>query len=124
MGIYDLIGHVYAVQEIWHSRVTGGRLAPDFEVFPHDVDLARLREAHETWGSTWERYVEDLAPDALEEKIAYRTTEGTDHGSLLGDILTHVVNHGTHHRAQVVSALRRAGHEPPATDFIYFTRDP
>jgi len=42
--------------------------------------------------------------------------------SRVEDILLHVVLHGCYHRGQVAIALREAGAEPSATDFIAFVR--
>ena len=57
----------------------------------------------------------------------YRTpqtvnSKGEPWTSSVEDILTHVVLHAAHHRGQVASGLRAAGHEPAYTDYIHAVR--
>lgn len=113
-----LFEHALAAQETWLNRI---------RQTPADIPL---------WGEprpdTWQSRIESLAVDwsaALEEHddpqtlIRYKNTKGVAFATALHDIVTHLAIHGQHHRAQVLSALRRAGIVPPQIDFIVFARE-
>lgn len=55
--------------------------------------------------------------------INYTNTKGESFVNTIGDIMAHVANHGTHHRAQIASAIRGEGFAPPATDLIFYIRE-
>jgi uncharacterized damage-inducible protein DinB len=38
----------------------------------------------------------------------------------LGELIMHVANHGTHTRAQIVAAIRRAGYNPGNYELLRF----
>jgi uncharacterized damage-inducible protein DinB len=55
--------------------------------------------------------------------IRYTNTKGQTFENSVRDILFHVANHTTHHRGQIVAAVRQVGGEPFASDFILFARE-
>lgn len=52
----------------------------------------------------------------------YTNSKGMLYKTKLAEILYHIMIHGQHHRAQIVKLLRNAKINPPATNFILFTR--
>ena len=114
-----LLGHLLNAQRIWHRR-TVGRDFDDLELWP-DLTLNDcediLRAMTGKWSDLLNEHQND--PDTL---ISYKNTKGDSYETRLSDILHHLIIHGQHHRAQIATLIRESGHQPPATDFIYFTR--
>ena len=113
----QLLSHQLRAQEAWLARVSGTDAPPFWET--DDLETCRERSAActEKWGNVL------AAEDDLNRKVSYRNSSGTAFETPLDVIAHHVVNHATHHRAQVVREIRRAGGTPPATDYIFYDRD-
>jgi uncharacterized damage-inducible protein DinB len=58
----------------------------------------------------------------LAREFRYTNVQGHTFDVHVADALVHVPLHSQHHRAQIAAALRAAGAEPAATDFVAFTR--
>jgi uncharacterized damage-inducible protein DinB len=121
--------HVLRAERIWRGRVEGtgdARLAVWPEAGTWKAPAARDLEARarglEASSHAWRRLVRAAGDAGLGRRVRYRTSRGTAYATPLGDIVTHVAHHGTHHRAQIALLLREAGHTPPATDYVAFTR--
>jgi uncharacterized damage-inducible protein DinB len=52
----------------------------------------------------------------------YQNKKGERYSNSLDEILTHLIIHSAHHRAQMSSAWREVGIEPPVSDFIFWSR--
>lgn len=115
-----LFAHVAAAQVIWLSRIKD---QTNFQqpVWP-EYHMEELKAKSEESDQAWLDFVQNYSMVTFEEVIRYQTTGGNSFETKLGDIITHVANHGTHHRAQISSLIREAGHVPPQTDFIFYCR--
>ena len=116
--ILKFISHISNAQSIWLSRLK----KEDSTVGVWDE--YHLKEALELLSSSSKAwldfiYSEDLKPD----NIHYKNSKGQGFESHVSDVLTHVVNHGTHHRGQIALMLREEDIDPPASDFIFYTRN-
>ncbi|MDX1586858.1 MAG: DinB family protein [Balneolaceae bacterium] len=115
----NLMGHLLNTQQIWYRR-TIGQSSDDLELWP-EYDLDKCHTIYhlmpEKWSELLNKHSED--PDIL---VAYQNTKDESYESKLSDILYHVIIHGQHHRAQIATLFRESGINPPATDFIYFSR--
>jgi uncharacterized damage-inducible protein DinB len=113
------IAHVAAAQMVWWERVEAvpqsGPVWPELSL---DESAWLLDEA----GRRWAELVAALGPEGLERRVAYANSRGERFDDRLGDILTHVTHHGAYHRGQIAAAVRAAGGEPAATDFIHAVR--
>jgi len=111
--------HILAAQIIWLNRIK----AIDFQqpVWPDD-DLKTLNSKCDECDQNWLDFVMHYPLETFEEVIRYNDTKGNPYETKLADIIIHVANHGTHHRAQISSWLRRAGHTPKPTDYIFYCR--
>jgi uncharacterized damage-inducible protein DinB len=67
-------------------------------------------------------YVQRLDEEDLERTVHYRNSAGAEFDTKISDILLHVALHGSYHRGKVAAALRHAGAQPAATDYIGFVR--
>jgi uncharacterized damage-inducible protein DinB len=111
--------HIAGAQDLWYRRIKGQSL-DELQVWPDyglPVALQKLKTLHGQW-----QQLIDYNRSDLDRNISYKNSKGTAYETMLSDILHHVIIHGQHHRAQIAKILRSAKIEPPATDFIYFTR--
>jgi uncharacterized damage-inducible protein DinB len=115
-----LLSHLLRAQSIWWGRVTQSEAASLELWATDDLDTCAERSAVST-----ERWLDVVqSADDLTQPVRYQNTSGRTFENELQEIAHHVVNHSTHHRAQIAQQIRRAGAEPPATDYIFFVRDP
>lgn len=117
----ERLSHILVAQNLWYARVTASDQPTD--LFPA-YTLEELRVLNDRSTAQWLGLTSEILPDDRWKTVTYRNTAGQPHESILIDIMTQVINHATHHRGQVIAALRDAGHEPPKTDFIFFAREP
>lgn len=113
-----LLGHIVGAEQLWYGRLMGDKPGP---VWP-DLSLAECRDAVEELSRLWAEYLRTLTPAGLDQTVAYVNSKGEPWTSRVGDVLTHVVFHSSHHRGQIASDIRAAGHEPPYTDYIHAVR--
>jgi uncharacterized damage-inducible protein DinB len=113
------MGHIVGASALWLARLR--QEPPEMAVWP-DLDLDGCAAGIGRLADRWPRYLETLAPAALEEGVGYRNSLGEYWTSTVGDILTHVAMHGAYHRAQIAAAVREGGREPAYTDFIHAVR--
>lgn len=114
-----LLSHIYAAELIWLSRVyeVNIKIPSVWELLPLEEAIESLKKTD----SIWIKYLEN-EPD-FDSVISYSDSTGNAHQTVLKDIITHVANHGTHHRGQMATLLRLENMDPPASDFIFFTRE-
>ncbi|MBO6523095.1 MAG: hypothetical protein JJ971_04655 [Balneolaceae bacterium] len=109
-----LFAHLFKAQVIWYNRVKG------------------IKEEVEIWGTYTVEECESLLNDShtmlegiaskINETCSYSNSKGASFENSVADIFEHVIIHGQHHRAQVSLILRKAGYNPPATDYIFYLR--
>lgn len=116
----SLMSHILAAEELWYRRIKAQELS-GFEVWPI-FSLEQLRKMSDDYFGRWQTLINENETD-LDRVIAYHNTSGTAYETMLSDILHHVIIHGQHHRAQIATWLRMADITPPATDFIFYTRN-
>ena len=111
-----LLSHIFNAHQIWNARILGE--APNGVFQEHAFDVCRALELqnHQTT-------LEILDAVDLSNLIRYTNTKGQTFENSVRDILFHVANHTTHHRGQIVAAVRQVGGEPFASDFILFARE-
>jgi uncharacterized damage-inducible protein DinB len=117
-GSVKLLGHIVGAEQLWYGRLRGDKPGP---VWPA-LSLAECRATLDELSRLWADYLDALAPADLGRAVAYVNSKGEPWTSRVGDILTHVVLHSSHHRGQIASDIRAAGHAPPYTDYIHAVR--
>jgi uncharacterized damage-inducible protein DinB len=118
-SIRDTLTHVVWSEWIWLERWKGESPTTVFspEEFP-TPDSLRLRfHAVATARSV---FLDDLAPERLNDVVEYKNMKGETWRYPLWQQLHHVVNHSTYHRGQVTTMLRQLGAEPLGTDFLVY----
>jgi uncharacterized damage-inducible protein DinB len=113
------LAHILGVEHVWLARLEGRPATvavwPELSV---DECEALSRETQAGFRAFVDR--EDEA--TLERTVHYRNSVGAEFDTKVSDILLHVALHGSYHRGKVAAALRAAGAEPAATDYIGFVR--
>lgn len=109
-----LFAHLFKAQIIWYNRIQ------------------KIQEKVEIWGNYTMEECESLLNDShamlegiaskLGGQCAYTNSKGKSFEDTVDDIFEHVIIHGQHHRAQIFLLLRKAGFEPPTTDYIFYKR--
>jgi uncharacterized damage-inducible protein DinB len=113
------MGHLIGSEYLWLARL---RQEPaELPVWP-ELNLEACAAKLEDLALSWQRYLENLAPEDLDDGVAYRNTKGEFWTSRVADILTHVALHQSYHRGQIAAAVREAGQAPAYTDFIHAVR--
>ena len=119
--LLKLFSHLLSSQIIWLNRIKELPTSP----FPlwEKYKLNELKSMVRESTDNWLNYVEHgHKKDTFEEMIFYRNTKGEKFENTIRHIITHVINHSTYHRAQMAMRLRELSIDPPATDFIVYSR--
>lgn len=114
-----IMAHIIGSQSAWLARVEG-REAPA-PIWPA-YEIAELRSALDTTASHWNTFLEAVDDDELSVEVTYTNSKGDAFTSSVYDIAQHVVVHGAHHRGQIHTRMREAGHTPPWIDYIQASR--
>ncbi len=111
--------HLVGTGFLWLARIRGE--PSPLAVWPALTAAERAERSREL-ARRWQHLLEELDPEDLARVVSYRNTKGEAWESTVGSILTHVLLHSAHHRGQIASALREAGHAPPLVDYIHAVR--
>jgi uncharacterized damage-inducible protein DinB len=112
------------VQNGWFSWFDGTMSAADAQSMRRkDPDFGTMAEARAAWREASDRAEACVAKlsDADVAKVWTHTMgSGFTLSQPLGEMMLHVANHGTHTRAQIAAAVRRAGKEPGVLEYLKF----
>jgi uncharacterized damage-inducible protein DinB len=113
------LSHIYTADRIFRAHLAGELHSFASTHMPELPTLADLRRDVEDTDEWFLLYVSNLTPEALEQRIHFRFTDG-DLGTLSREeILLHITTHGCYHRGNVGQMLRDRGLPPP---FDIYTR--
>ncbi len=118
-GIQRTISHIYSVQRLWLTRLTGKGPNALSEVQLQQGEL-RLR-----WiGLQAEvmTYIATLSDEEILAPFVYRDLRGTPYYQPLWQQVQHVVNHCSYYRGEVSVMLRGFGLVPVQTDLMAYYR--
>ncbi|HET6159679.1 MAG TPA: DinB family protein [Dongiaceae bacterium] len=123
-SLLKTLNHVLVGDTIWMGRLDGGG-SPGVNKLDQvlHTDFAALQAARVATDNRIIVFVDELAPQRLEEDLVYRTTTGEAMTTQVGQVLAHCFNHQTHHRGQAHAMLSSTEVAPPPLDLIYFLRD-
>ena len=116
-----LLAHVVGAEEVWFERVSGGEYKK-LAVWPEGLALAEVRKRFAAIADAWRAHLEKADAHEFARKVEFKNSAGEPCADPLEAIVRHVVNHGAHHRGQIASLLRAAGHKPETLDFIVWRR--
>lgn len=115
-----LFAHILAAQQIWLTRLQNENWR-HLAVWPA-YDLGQVKKIHTRQLSLWEDYLKTLTGPGLSSVVSYHNSSGKLFETPIGKVLDHVLLHGAYHRGQIALLLRQGGFQPPATDYIVYTR--
>lgn len=113
------IAHVLSAEKLWLERIQQERQS--MPVWP-DSTVEESEDLADKMACAWKNYVSHMPPDELGKSFEYRNTKGDVWTSRVEDVLLHVILHSAYHRGQIATQMRRAGMNPPLTDFIHAVR--
>jgi len=116
-SIHRTLNHILWADRAWLARFAGAPFTvPAYGADMHDdfAALQREREAADTAILDW---AGGLAQSWLEGTLEYRAaSDGRRRAVAAWIAATHLFSHATHHRGQVTTLLRQAGHDMGPTD--------
>lgn len=110
MGYFCFFDGSKTIEQSIALRILGEHIAT--------VDAA-AQKWHELDSQT-HRFLETLTDDKLKSPMTFNIPKGPAGSMLLWQMMLQVSNHSTHHRAQIVAAIRRAGIEPGGYDYLHY----
>lgn len=121
-SIWKSLAHLYAAEYVWLEALHGkpGSIAPGdasgkLPGNQEGPDAARsLTELKTRWSeldARWQRYLDELAPQRLDDVVYKLRSSGGRFAFRRADILLHVCTHAHYTVAQVINMLRHAGVE-------------
>ena len=120
---WETLDHLINVQRGWFAWYDGTKEMKDAIKLMLPKDLDTLPKARERWGSVNEQtnaYINALTEESVKEVRRFIRSNGKEEAHPVWKLLMHTANHGTHTRAQVLAAIRRAGHNPGNIDLLNF----
>lgn len=113
----QLFSHVLNAQHIWGKRMLG--LRPLYGVW----ELHSQEDFNKISEENFKLIYLALSETTSDQVIYYHNSKGIRYENRVEEILLHLFNHSTYHRGQVVTLLKKAGFDPPVTDYIILKRD-
>lgn len=116
-SIHRTLNHILWGDRIWLGRFTGDAYSvPAFGADMHEGFDALVHERTATDTAILE-WAGQLTPAWMEGLLEYRrASDGAQRSLPRWIAVTHLFQHATHHRGQVVTLMRQAGHDIGVTD--------
>jgi uncharacterized damage-inducible protein DinB len=118
-GVRGTLVHALFAEWIWRMRWEG--TSPTQRLKPEDFPtFESLRARFEEEENKLLAFVENATDEQLNNKFAYRSTDGKPHERILWQAMAHLVNHGTQHKTEAAAMLTSFGHSPGDIDMILY----
>ncbi len=118
-SILLLFSHVVMVERLWLGRIQqSDERFPIWEPIPLPDLIRHVNLSAQNWGE----FLASLTEEQFKRPVSYVNTKEMAYENSILEIATQTAHHGTHHRGQIVSAIRRLGIEPPVLDYIAYLR--
>jgi uncharacterized damage-inducible protein DinB len=116
-SLHGTLNHLLLVDRLWLGRFKAEPFAftaLDQELYADFDELGRERERTDAEILAW---ADTLTCEQLDAPLTFRSaSRGQDFTFRLGALVMHLFNHQTHHRGQLTTLLKQAGHDPGVTD--------
>ena len=124
-SIRDTLAHFMTTQWGWVSWFDGSlTVSQAYALKVPSESIDTVAKARQRWSSIDKQattLVNGLTDEKLKDIWSWTLPTGGSDSLPLWRLLFHVANHGTHTRAQIVAAIRRAGHDAPNIDFLNYS---
>ncbi len=109
----QILEHILATQRTWLGRCSVEVIEPEGAI--------KLEDLFEHYVGAWQMVVHERD---LNDRVVYRTSDGSSFANTVEEIARHVINHGTYHRGQMRGLAESDGFlNFPETDLIFFLRE-
>ncbi len=115
-----LAAHLLMTEKEYHDRMFGSD-STGFNFWP-EMSIDQMSALAMENAESFERLLSKFDDEGLGQSVDYKTGSGKPVHNTFREILSQVLLHSTSHRAQALKELRRAGFEPPAIDYIFYSR--
>jgi uncharacterized damage-inducible protein DinB len=122
-SIGETLSHALMVQLGWFSWFNESMDMKQSVGLMTTNKLATLQEARVKWpevNKVTNDFISALSDDILKAERTFVRMNGKQESQPLWKLMMHTANHGTHTRAQIVAAIRRAGHNPGNVDLLNY----
>ena len=119
----ELFAHIIEARRLWLFRFGAASGAPS-EFFPKGLTPEELVPRLKAMECAWAAHLARLDEAEMARMFEYRSLEGDYFRNQVQDILAQLFGHSWYHRGQIASLIRSLGYDPPATDFVFWTREP
>jgi uncharacterized damage-inducible protein DinB len=118
-SVRDTLVHIASATQAWFDRFHGR--SPDRLLTGADVPgLAEAIERLERADEALAGFMRECPEPDRERILAYTNLRGQVKRVPYWAVFRHAVNHASYHRGQVSAMIRMLGHEPKATDFVFW----
>jgi uncharacterized damage-inducible protein DinB len=114
------LNHIHTVDRIFRGHLSGQPHGLDGTNTPDTPSVAQLRDAVAEVDGWYVDYTRSITPQQLEERLAFRFTDGDKGLMSREEILAHVITHGAYHRGEVGRLMKSAALTPPRDLFTKF----
>ena len=123
-SIRDTLAHMLSVHSGWFSWFDGAMsVAEAMKPSVTGEDIPTVAEARERWAPIAQQtdaFIGSLTEERANAKVSWAVPNGPSGQTELWKMMLQTANHGTHTRAQIVAAIRRAGHNPGTFELLGF----
>lgn len=115
--------HTVDAEHLWLQRIVDGISAtqrPDDSRHPSRHEFLKWHEEVERRKNA---LIRGMTDDRLHAVVSYKNLSGKPFQQPLYELLQHMILHAAYHRGQVAACLRALGKQPPATDYIDWSRE-
>jgi uncharacterized damage-inducible protein DinB len=119
-SIHGTLNHLLLGDRLWMGRFADRPFAVDSLDQELYADFDALRAERERFDGEILDFTEALEEQALDRDFRFTTLVNPgEHVFPFRHVLLHFFNHQTHHRGQVTTLIKQAGHEPGVTDLMW-----
>ncbi len=112
----ETLAHLLSTYQGWFSWLEGSKTQDEaMQMKVKEDDIATIAAARKKWELMDQRthlFLEIQTEESLKVHRSFKSHSGQTDSLPLGELLLQIANHGTHTRAQIVAAIRRAGIDP------------
>jgi uncharacterized damage-inducible protein DinB len=117
-----ILGHILFALDVWLARLMQEDLSRFTDPYP-PYSLAECRQKLNELHEKWKKYLANLNPEDLGEKIKTTNTQGKPFEHIVQNVLVHVVNHSSYHRGQLATLIHQGEGKRPNTDYIGYATE-